>query len=43
MVIIGIDPYPSSHTAVALDHNGTRLSQLTVVKQVTVWRCWQAG
>lgn len=30
MVIIGIDPHPESHTAVALDQNGKRLSHLTI-------------
>jgi hypothetical protein len=30
MVIIGIDPHPESHTAVALDQNGKQLSHVTV-------------
>jgi transposase len=29
MTIIGIDPHPSSHTAVALNEHGKRLAMLT--------------
>lgn len=30
MVVVGIDPHKHSHTAVAVDHNGRRLGQITV-------------
>ncbi|WP_433221100.1 IS110 family transposase [Dactylosporangium sp. CS-047395] len=30
MLVVGIDPHKRSHTAVAVDHNGQRLSQITV-------------
>jgi transposase len=33
MVIIWVDPHPDSHTAVALDKTGKRLSQTTVVNR----------
>ena len=33
MVIIGIDPHPDSHTAVALDRTGRHLSHVTVVNR----------
>jgi hypothetical protein len=30
MVVVGVDPYKHSHTAVAVDHNGRELGQITV-------------
>lgn len=30
MITLGLDPHPGSHTAVALDNNGTSLGHLTV-------------
>ncbi|WP_370518063.1 IS110 family transposase [Micromonospora sp. MP36] len=34
MVVVGIDPHKHSHTAVAVDHNGQRLAQITVGNSV---------
>ena len=30
MVVVGVDPHKHTHTAVAVDHNGRELGQLTV-------------
>jgi hypothetical protein len=30
MVVVGVDPHKHSHTAVAVDHNGRELGQITV-------------
>jgi transposase len=30
MITLGLDPHPASHTAVALDHNGSSLGSITV-------------
>lgn len=37
MVIIGVDPHPSSHTAVVLDALGRRLAQCTVPNDPAGW------
>ncbi|WP_370944551.1 transposase [Amycolatopsis sp. cg5] len=46
MVVIGIDPHKSSHTAVAVDHNGRKLAQKTVKTDaggiLALWR-WAAA
>jgi hypothetical protein len=43
MVIIGIDPHPESHTAVALDQNGKRLGHLTISNCPEGLQSWQHG
>lgn len=30
MVVVGVDPHKHSHTAVAVDHNGRQLGEITV-------------
>ena len=37
MVIIGVDPHPSTHTAVVLDAQGRRLAQCTVPNDPAGW------
>jgi transposase len=46
MVIIGVDPHPGSHTAVALDKQGKRLGALTVENSeagISQFQTWLSG